>query len=71
MTDQTQAVEQIARGLTKAQRRSVLAGRVSYGSGYWPLYNAMRDKGLITNMMGNTLTPLGLAVRNHIQEQGS
>lgn len=40
---------EIARGLTKAQRRALKQGYVDRQRGYWPLYNAMRSKGLIEN----------------------
>lgn len=63
MTD----AHEIARGLTSAQRRAVLAGGVTYGPGYWPLRHAMRMKMLIDEL--NYLTPLGVRVRAILEGQ--
>lgn len=59
-------VEAVARGLTKAQRRALKHGYVDRQRGYWPLYNAMRSKGLIEN--GGELSNLGRVIRQHIKE---
>jgi len=58
-------VDAIVRGLTKAQRHAVRVGIIPMGRDYWPLYNALNRSSL---MRGWQLTPLGLAVRRHLQE---
>jgi hypothetical protein len=58
----------IAAKLTPAQRRTVLAGGLTYGPGYWPLRNALHDKGLLTTARNQpVLTPLGHKLRAHIE----
>jgi hypothetical protein len=59
-------VAEIARGLTKAQRRAIMTGQSS-GPGCWPMRNALARKG-IAQAMPFRLTPLGLAVRNHLND---
>ena len=59
----TQTPEQIAAGLTKAQQRTVLAGRLYFGRGYWPLYHSLVEKGLVEKMFGHPLTILGQQAR--------
>lgn len=64
----TPDIAKIAASLTEAQRRAVLTGSVRYGSGYWPLYNALSRKGLLSTVFGgDALSPLGVAVRAHLE----
>lgn len=67
MGDRAKVIAVIARGLSEAQRRSVIRARVDWGRGYWPLSNALSAKGLINSMDG--LTPLGRQVREYILAQ--
>ena len=60
---------EILAGLTKAQRRVVMEGRLYYGRGYWPLYHALREKDLVVPMFGNPLTETGLRIRALLKEQ--
>lgn len=60
-----QRVAEVVAGLTEAQRRAVMRGRVDRAPGFWPLFNSMRAKGLVDSPWGN-ITPLGLAVRTAI-----
>lgn len=63
----------IAAKLTPAQRRAVLAGKIGngfdQGRGYWPLRNALLDKGLFT-IANHRLVPaaLGRDLRAHLLE---
>jgi hypothetical protein len=60
----------IADKLTPAQRRAVLAGGPRVGRGYWPLRAAMRQLGLLDPAFSsNTLSPLGRALRAHLQKE--
>ena len=53
-------VEQALRTLTDAQRRTVRTGRLGMQPGYWPLRNALIDKGLMTTANRlPVLTPFG------------
>ena len=61
--------EQIAAGLTKAQRRTVLAGRLYFGRGYWPLYHSLIEKGLVQISFGHPLTPIGHQVRTILENR--
>lgn len=54
--------ERIARGLSAAQRRTILSGRQPDGAGKWPLRNTLIDKGLATDWPWS-ITPLGQQVR--------
>lgn len=63
--------EQIAAGLTRAQRRAMTTGRQPSGMGKWPLQNSLIDKRLATTFPTWTLTPLGKAVRAILQEQSN
>lgn len=65
----TPQAAEIARKLTKAQRRVVETGRLYYGRGYWPLYHSLRSLGLVVDMFGHPLTPLGLAVKAVLEEE--
>jgi len=66
-TDKTvEQVAAIAKNLTKAQRKIILLGHLHFGRGYWPLYHALTNKGLVITMFGHPLTPLGLSVRAHL-----
>lgn len=57
-------VAEAVRTLTTAQRRTIAAGELRYGPGYWPLRSALVDKGLmITANREPVLTPFGRAVR--------
>ena len=56
-------VAKIAAGLTKAQRNAC-KGRILHIAKRDPLVEA----GVLTNDGGRQWTPLGLAVRNHLQE---
>lgn len=57
----------IAKGLTKAQRKALLGKRsLSSGAGVWPLRNALSEKGLVRGPWAYW-TPLGLAVRAHLE----
>jgi hypothetical protein len=58
--------QEIAKKLTKAQRRAVMKGIVPCGRGYWPLRHAMLGKGLIN--LTDFLSPLGLAVRQILSD---
>ena len=60
--------EQIAAGLTKAQRFWVLQRRQPVGLGKWPVQNALIAKGLAT-VYPWQWTPLGLAVRAILEKQ--
>ena len=62
--------EEIAKGLTKAQREAVIASSSKGIVWEKPRYRALRQKGLMFERM-RTLTPLGLAVRQHIMEQST
>tara|TARA_R110002074_G_scaffold262994_1_gene435084 strand:+ start:6205 stop:6393 length:189 start_codon:yes stop_codon:yes gene_type:complete len=53
--------EDVARGLSEAQREWVLKGDPGMKAGYWPLHNAMRGKGLLDGY-GN-LSSFGAQVR--------
>ncbi len=69
MTNQSHTeknVAEIAAGLTKAQRDAI-SGRRSplAGSGMWTIRKVLYRKGLTTGWDAE-LTPLGLAVRNHL-----
>jgi hypothetical protein len=62
-------LDKLARGLTEAQRRVL---RDSYdllfcreGRGMWPVRNALAGKGLADGRY--RLTPLGLALKAHIE----
>lgn len=67
----TQSVECAANGLTQAQHRAVLAGRLDRGRGYWPLWNALNAKKLFTRADGrDVLTEFGRAVQRVLIEQG-
>lgn len=56
----------IAARLTDAQRRWLRAGVQPSGMGKWPVQNALVDKGL-AQTFPYRLTPLGLAVRHHLE----
>lgn len=60
----------LAKGLTKAQRATVLRGYSVSKRGMWPLINGMVAAGLLEGGFGydRRLTPLGLALRTHLQE---
>lgn len=69
-------VAAIARGLTTAQRKAVKGASLHTPTNRWrfdgvmhPCDRNLREKGLV-NGIYNELTPLGLAVRNHLSEQG-
>lgn len=60
--------EQIAAGLTKAQRRGLLNGD------WWRdgrVINALKRKGVVSNhdLFGYELTPLGLAVKAVVEKE--
>ena len=62
--------EALLKGLTSAQYRAVRVGGLMMGRGYWPLRNALIDKGLMfTANLQPVLTPLGNAVRALIWKQ--
>lgn len=63
MTD----IAEVARSLTKAQRDRIIAGIKHYQIDRTALGNALRRKGLASGFWSN-LTPLGLAVRQYLQE---
>lgn len=59
----------IAAKLTPAQRRTVLAGELVYGPGYWPLRHALMDKGLVTVANQHAvLSQLGRQLRTYLRE---
>lgn len=59
-------VEEIALGLTRAQRNAVLGRRrLDSGGGMWPLRNSLHRLGL-TEGLADTPTPLWHAVRQHL-----
>lgn len=59
----------IAAKLTAPQRRAVLAGGPKYGSGYWPILNALMAKNIMTSTARRyVLSPLGNQVRAYLQE---
>ena len=64
MTD----AEQIARGLTKAQRFWVKCGREPAGGGKWPVYNSLLDKGLAQSFPWRW-TELGQQVRAYLMQE--
>lgn len=68
-------VAAIARGLTKAQRDSLIHAK-AYGFsqklrafGCGPVVKNLAKFGCVDSIWGH-VTPLGLAVRNHLTEQG-
>jgi len=56
------SAEQIAEGLSEAQKFWLLSGRQPSGMGKWPVQNALVDKGLAKTFPWQW-TPLGLEVR--------
>lgn len=56
--------ERIAAGLSEAGRKYMMLGRKESGAGFWPMWNALADKGLVTR---GAFTPLGLEVRTILQ----
>lgn len=66
-------VVQIARGLTRAQRKAVIAAQFDVTSGRWRCPNVMHpaDKNMRAKGLSNgpwvELTALGLAVKMHLQ----
>jgi hypothetical protein len=58
---------EIAAKLTRAQQAWVLRGIEPSGMGKWPVHNALLDKGLAQSMPWRW-TPLGLAVRAHLEQ---
>ena len=85
MTYTTEDVARIAAGLTKAQQRSVVNAHWSERDGVWHpegWYTGKADKRVRRALCGlklirdylrrsYPLTPLGLAVRQHLQEQAN
>jgi len=58
--------------LTPAQRRTLLAGELRTGPGYWPLRTALIDKGLMTTAQRvPVFTAFGRAVQAELQKAGS
>lgn len=70
------ALEEIARGLTKAQRRALVTAEL-HSSGKWRCPNVMfpADRNLKAKGLANglwvELTPLGIAVRFYINQDQS
>ena len=82
MTDER--IAEIAAGLSEAQRRAVKEAYLSAvgnrcvralvkGDPRYPTLEALHKKGVLSSPIVTKvgfLTPLGLAVRNHLQERG-
>jgi len=60
-------VLKLARGLDVAER-SAMMGRIVHMSGR--TRDRLTAKGVLTPRGGNNWTPLGLAVRDHLRQQG-
>lgn len=67
-------LDALAKGLTRAQRKAIVEAKWNEPSGEWialamfPADRNLRAKGL-TNGWRCGLTPLGLALRNHLRAQ--
>lgn len=60
--------EQVAKGLTKAQRDAVLGRRrLDRGPGMWPLRRSLHRLGLVEGLGANP-TPLFYAVRYYLKD---
>lgn len=63
--------EEIGR-LTQAQRRAVLSGTIRQGPGYWPLHNALIDKGLFASANRiPVLTAWGKRIQQLLKDEGA
>lgn len=62
------SVEQVMKGLTKAQAAFLKRGYVDNRRGYWPMRNGCGAKGLIDRF--DVLTPLGRQVRARLLSSG-
>lgn len=63
----TPTIEELARGLTEAQKRAVMALRVPDGRGKWPARHSLVDKGLLSPFPRHSWTPLGLTLRAYLE----